>query len=224
MSASTGFVGLVPDCVRTVLVDQELMPTRKWRREEAAVGEATAARRAEYQTTRECARAALQELGFPAIEIPTGPDRGPVWPAGVVGSLTHCARIRAAAVARAVDLRALGIDIEMSKRLPPRVLEVIATEEEVGILRRLDRSNPSVPWERVLFSAKEAVFKAWFPLTSEWIDYRSCCLDIDPLSGSFVTTFDATSGRGNTLSAEDVLGRWRVYDGFVFTVAYVARS
>ena len=76
--------------------DAVLMPG-----EEAVIARAVEKRRLEYITTRHLARNALARLGFPPVAIGTGGNREPLWPAGVVGSMTHCRGYRAAAVARA---------------------------------------------------------------------------------------------------------------------------
>lgn len=225
MATRSGFADLVPEQVRAALLFGEVTPRRLWPREEAAVADATSARRAEYRTTRECARAALQDLGIPPTDIPTGEHREPIWPQGVVGSLTHCVGARAAAVARAPDVRALGIDIEPSRMLPPGVLDVIATEDETSMLQELHHVDPTVPWESVLFSAKESVFKAWFPLTGNWIGYTSCSVSIDSAAGAFSTRFDGlTLGGHDALCDRDLVGKWRHREGFVFTAVHVPRG
>src|SRR5882672_7976907 len=80
--------------------------------EEALIDGAVAPRRSEFATTRSCARQALHRLGVPEGPILRGPKREPLWPPGIVGSLTHCTGYRAAAVARASDVLAIGIDAE----------------------------------------------------------------------------------------------------------------
>src|SRR5688500_16527321 len=62
------------------------------------VARAVEPRRREFGTTRACARTALGRLGVDPVPIPRGPGGAPRWPAGIVGSLTHCAGYRAAAV------------------------------------------------------------------------------------------------------------------------------
>ncbi|WP_234705049.1 4'-phosphopantetheinyl transferase family protein [Sinorhizobium meliloti] len=89
--------------------------------EESAIATAVKSRRREFSIGRACARAALSKLGFPPSAIPTGPNREPLWPSGVVGSITHCAGFHAAAVALQKDCVALGIDVEVDEELPSGV-------------------------------------------------------------------------------------------------------
>ena len=133
--------------------------------ETAAVDRAVEKRRAEYAAGRACARAALTALGIGPVAIGRDAERGaPVWPAGVLGSITHCDGYRAAAVAHTTDLLSLGIDAEPHGPLPEGVLEaVVSTAAEQDALAALMDRAPDVHWDRLLFSAKESVYKAWYP-------------------------------------------------------------
>ncbi|MFI5009432.1 MAG: 4'-phosphopantetheinyl transferase [Solirubrobacterales bacterium] len=185
--------------------------------EEAALGEAVDKRRREFATARACARAALARLGLPALPIPADARGEPRWPAGVVGSITHCHGYRACAVGRASEMVTIGIDAEPNAPLPEGVLAEIARAEELPRLRELARIAPAVHWDRLLFSAKESVYKAWFPLARRWLGFEDAVLAIDPLQGSFAARLlipgpRLAGGRLTTLS-----GRWLVRDGLVLT-------
>jgi 4'-phosphopantetheinyl transferase EntD len=121
--------------------------------EAAAVERAVPARRREFTTGRACARAALVHLGLLPTPVPPGPAGEPRWPAGVVGSITHCEGYRAAAVARATDLGALAIDAEPNRPLPAGVLDAVAASTERRGLRCCAEAAPVVCWDRLLFSA-----------------------------------------------------------------------
>src|SRR6202034_758387 len=115
----------------------------------------------------------------------TGARGEPRWPAGVVGSITHCAGYPACAVARTVDLVTVGIDAEPNEALPSGVLAEDASTRERERLRELARHEPAVCWDRLLFSAKEAVYKAWFPLAERWLGFEDATVSIDPAQGTF---------------------------------------
>jgi len=89
-----------------------------FRGEEDLVASAADGRRSEFVTARRCARRALAKLGLPSMPIRQGPSREPLWPAGIAGSITHCAGYRAAAVAELAALAGLGIDAEPNAPLP----------------------------------------------------------------------------------------------------------
>src|SRR5208283_6057556 len=81
-------------------------------REARFVRGASARRVADFATGRRCARSALLKLGLTPESILVGPYREPVWPEGIVGSITHCPGFYAAALAHRRDLRSIGIDAE----------------------------------------------------------------------------------------------------------------
>ena len=158
------------------------------------IARSVAKRRVEFAAVRRCARRALQELGYPPVPILPGEQREPRWPEGVVGSMTHCAGYCAAAVARSGEVSALGIDAEVHAPLPEGVLELISLESERALIARLAERGPgTVHWDRVLFSAKESVYKAWFPLTRRWLGFEQADIELR-LDGTFEATLLTTEG------------------------------
>jgi 4'-phosphopantetheinyl transferase EntD len=197
--------GVVARASRVDPPDAVLFPA-----EAAVIARAVEKRRREFTTVRHCARAALAELGCPPAPILPGVRGAPVWPAGVVGAMTHCAGYRAAAVAPATVLAGLGIDAEEHEPLPPGVLGLVASEAERAQLAALAAAEPGVCWDRLLFSAKEAVYKVWSPLTGEWLDFLEASLSFDPAGG-----FVAELLKPGPFTA--LTGRWLVDDGVVLT-------
>jgi 4'-phosphopantetheinyl transferase EntD len=153
--------------------------------EEAFLARAVDKRRREFTTGRACARAALARLGIPPVPVLPGERGAPQWPAGVVGSITHCDGYRAAAVAWAHDVTALGLDAEPNEPLPAGVLKVVALPAEQARLTALAQTASGVCWDRLLFCAKEAVYKAWYPLTGRWLGFEQADVTIDPGTGGF---------------------------------------
>lgn len=188
--------------------------------EEAQVARAVAKRRAEFTTVRHCARDALARLGVPPAPILPGPRGAPIWPAGVVGSMTHCDGYRAAAVARATDLHSLGIDAEPNDRLPDGVLEAVSLPEERDWIQRRRAVRPEVWWDRLLFSAKESVYKAWFPLTGRWLDFSEAL--ITPVDdGAFTARLLVPGPTVNGVQLAGFSGRWATRGGIVATAITV---
>ncbi|WP_073964599.1 4'-phosphopantetheinyl transferase family protein [Streptomyces sp. CB02460] len=133
--------------------------------EEALIADVVEERRREFTTVRGCAREAMRQLGRePAPLVRQGRD-GPVWPEGLVGSLTHCVGYRAAAVAPAGAFRAVGIDAEPDAPLPYGLDRRVLTAGEAEAVAELGRAEVPVAWDRLVFCVKEAVYKAWHPLT-----------------------------------------------------------
>jgi 4'-phosphopantetheinyl transferase EntD len=191
--------------------------------EEPAVERAVASRRAEFTTARACARDALARLGAPAGAVPVGERRAPVWPDGVVGAITHCAGLRAAAVAWGHEVRTVGLDAEPHVALPDGVLRAVSDAGERELLEALARDAPDVHWDKILFSAKESVYKAWFPLTGLWLGFEDADLRPAP-DGTFTATLRVPGPLVDGAELRGFRGRWVVRDGLAITaIALPAR-
>ncbi|HYN67045.1 MAG TPA: 4'-phosphopantetheinyl transferase superfamily protein [Ornithinibacter sp.] len=182
--------------------------------EVALVAGASPGRRAEFATGRQCARLALTSLGRGPAAVPVlRDDRGaPLWPAGVVGSITHCAGWTGAVVARSGRSRwgegvsAIGLDAEPVGPLPDGVLDVVASGEERAALAGLAVGPPGIPWDTVLFAAKEATYKAWYPLTGIVLGHAAVGVELSR-SGTFTGVAAAHDLRGRQV-VHRVRGRW----------------
>ena len=183
--------------------------------EEAAMARAAPRRRGEFTAGRACARAALARLGLPAVPIVPGPRGAPQWPPGVVGSITHCDGYRASAVAFARDVLTLGLDAEPDGPLPAGVLDVVALAEERDRLPGLTAAAPHVPWDRLLFCAKEAVYKAWFPLTGRWLGFEQAAVTFAPDAGTFTARLLADGPAAGGRQLDRLSGRWLARNGLV---------
>lgn len=206
---------LLPASIASAWAREDLTDTRLFPEEEAALGDAVDKRRREYTTVRACARRALAQLGLDPAPVVPGHRGAPQWPHGVVGSMTHCAGYRAAAVARATDIAAVGIDAEPHQALPDGVLDVVARPEERSWIAGAG-SGTGVCWDRLLFGAKEAVFKVWYPLTSRELDFDEATITFYPreltpghASGRFAARLLVPGPRRLT----ELSGRWMVGGG-----------
>ncbi|MFH8337273.1 4'-phosphopantetheinyl transferase [Streptomyces sp. AM6-12] len=173
---------LLPESVVAVeaLPDDPLWDSPLHPEEEVLVARAVGKRRREFAAVRGCARRAMEKLGVPAAPVVSGERGAPRWPAGIVGSMTHCAGYCAAALVHATDLVSLGIDAEPHGPLPDGVGASVFLPAETERLRRLAEQDPAVHWDRILFSAKESVYKAWFPLTRAWLDFSEADITLRP--------------------------------------------
>jgi 4'-phosphopantetheinyl transferase EntD len=190
--------------------DARLLPE-----EEPEVARAVEKRVREYTIARSCARRALGKLGVPETPIRRGPKRQPLWPDGIVGSITHTKGYYAAAVARADEVLTVGIDAEIDDRLPDGVLDVVTLPEEREMLAGLPAG---VHWDRILFSAKESVYKAWFPLTERWLGFGDARLTFQPDERTFSAELLVDA------PMPGFRGRFLVRDGFVVTAIAVSTS
>lgn len=202
--------------------------------EEAVVAGAAPGRRREFATVRHCARRALRELAArppgtvpPPVALLPDRDGVPRWPAGVTGSMTHTRGYRAAVVARASDVTRLGIDAEPDRPLRPGVLETIASPAERAALPGADAygggggfgghgGHGAVCWDRLLFCAKEAAYKAWFPHARVRLGFRDVEVAFagPPADGRFTAL--VRHGPGALLR-----GRWGAGNGLLVAVVAV---
>jgi 4'-phosphopantetheinyl transferase EntD len=189
--------------------------------EEFLVVNAVEARRREFVTARRCAREALAKFGYAPVPIRAGRKGEPLWPAGLVGSITHTAGFRAAAVASQNVLASIGIDAEQNDRLPDGVEESTTVPGEPEMLAALSRAFPATHWSRLLFSAKESVYKAWYPLTGRRLGFEDARLAIDPV-GTFTAKLlvDGARTDGGPPLVE-LRGRFLVAHGLVATAVTV---
>jgi 4'-phosphopantetheinyl transferase EntD len=189
--------------------------------EESLVVNAVEGRRREFITARRCAREALAKLGYAPVAIHAGDRREPLWPAGLVGSITHTTGYRAAAVAPQSVLASIGIDTERNDRISDGVEEAVTVPGERAMLAALSRASPATHWGRLLFSAKESVYKAWYPLTERRLGFEDARLVIDP-AGTFAAKLlvDGARTDGGPPLVE-LHGRFVVANGFIATAVTV---
>jgi len=115
------------------------------------------------------ARELLVRLGFPPCPVPKAASGAPVWPARIIGSLAHDSAVAVAAVALRDDFVSIGIDIEPAEALPADMVDLVATPAE--------RQDIDAYGGRLLFAAKEAVYKAVYPLDQTFLDFHDIEVD-----------------------------------------------
>jgi 4'-phosphopantetheinyl transferase EntD len=214
---------ILPAVARAVDTVDDLPDEPLFPQEETLIRDAVDGRRREFRTVRGCARLALAQLGIPRPALLPGERGAPSWPRGVVGSMTHCAGYRAAAVARVEDVVMLGVDAEPNAALPDDVLEAITTTRERTHHPVLAERVPSICWDRLLFSAKESIYKAWFPLTRRWLGFRDADIVLHPETGTFDATFRVRRPTVAGRAVDGVSGRWLVSNGLVLTSVVLLR-
>lgn len=191
--------------------------------EAALMTRAVAKRRREFAVVRSCARRAMEKLGVPPQPVLSGEHGAPRWPAELVGSMTHCDNYCAAALARTADLASLGIDAEVHQPLPDEVLPVVALPAEADRLRRLSDRRPDVHWDRLLFSAKESVYKTWFPLTQEWLDFKEADIELSE-DGRFRAALLVPGPQVGGHRLDHFEGRWTTALGLIATAVAVPHT
>ena len=189
--------------------------------EAACLGNMVDARAAEFAAGRLCARKALMRLGITDAPIITTADRKPVWPEGVVGSITHTDGICGAVVARRGECLGLGLDMEVVGRVTEAIARRVCVPAELEWLEVLPTHyRPAA--RAVVFAAKEAFYKAQSPLTNEWLGFdalevRATDMEVAMEEGA-TGTFIATPTRPLKLDhcvAQPLEGRFRLSSDLV---------
>ncbi|MFD6103775.1 4'-phosphopantetheinyl transferase Npt [Nocardia salmonicida] len=191
--------------------------------EEHLIAKSVEKRRRDFIGARHCARLALEQLGEQPVAIGKGERGMPLFPRGIVGSLTHCDGYRAAATAHSLRFRSVGIDAEPHDTLPDGVLDSVSLPAEREWLS--DTPGEGLHLDRLLFCAKEATYKAWFPLTLRWLGFEDAHITFeidsrtdDSGSGTFHTKLlvpGLTKDGGAALTEFD--GNWLIADGLILT-------
>jgi 4'-phosphopantetheinyl transferase EntD len=179
--------------------------------EEHAVARSVEGRVHEFRAGRHAARCALADLGLAPCAIPRRADRRPVWPAGVAGSISHAGTLAVAAVARADIARGLGVDLEACGRVTPALHAKLFTPAE-----RDRYAEVEAEWPTLLFSAKEAGYKAVNPLAGQFIGFQEAEVDVDWVRREFRLRYVGAHAPSRIMDRG--LGHFAVASGYVLTV------
>jgi 4'-phosphopantetheinyl transferase EntD len=213
---SEAFRGLFPDGVVASELRRSgdvllLMPA-----EAACVERAAPKRRQEFAGGRLCARRVLAEFGVTNFALEVGADRLPLWPDGVVGSITHTAGLCAAVAAASTRFAGLGVDAEVINDVNPELWPTICGSRELLWLGPLPQREQALA-AALIFAAKEAFYKSQYPLTKEFLDFHD--LHVEPADwGAPQGEFAVEAERRLAISALTTLplrGRYRFHEGYV---------
>jgi len=151
-----------------------------WPAEWESMADAGSARRAEFAAGRAAARRCIGAMGLPTVAVPVGPDRAPIWPHGIYGSISHAMGL---AVAVTAVTGPLGIDIAEDAPIQPDLWPIICSDVELPV----EPSPESGRRVLRIFSAKEAVFKAQAPMQRAFFGFDAVVVDVR--GGEFVARF-----------------------------------
>jgi 4'-phosphopantetheinyl transferase EntD len=157
------------------------------------VARAGESRQSEFSTGRVLARQLLQNLNVTDFELLRDDDRVPRWPAGIVGSISHTKDLCVVAVAYERDFRRLGVDVEPDAPVSAGIERRVCTPSEISWLDEgplADRRHRC----RMIFSVKEAVYKAFYPELREFWGFQDVGVILDLTEQRFVATLPASAG------------------------------
>lgn len=212
---SQNIVGI--ECFRDVSLEH-LYP-----QELALISNSVSERQKEFSTARWCARKAMEKLGYPPYPILRGMNREPLWPEGLVGSITHCFGYRAAVLAKNKYYHSIGIDAEPHLPLPNDVIIAITSEQERKHLLDLEKYKDHLQWERILFSIKESIFKSWYPITHTWLDFTQANIYIDPINNVFEANLILECYKIWPYST-NIKGKWTVSNNLIRSLSIIPKK
>lgn len=196
--------------------------------EQQLVSRAVDSRKSDFGDARWCAHELLRSAGKDAPILRA--DKGmPLFPAGIVGTLSHTKGLRCAMVGDVNDWQSVGLDVEKAEPLSGGVFHSVTSTTERWALSRLAGSARCENLlGTVLFSAKESVYKSWFPLTGRFLDFDEAELSLDIDSGELGGLAVGGRWRARLLASEspvsEITGSWVMKDGFVATACGVPPS
>ncbi|KIN61600.1 Phosphopantetheinyl transferase PptA [Sulfitobacter noctilucae] len=156
--------------------------------EAAHLTRAFPARKREFAAGRAAVRQAMASLDLPPKPVPADADRAPLWPDGLAGSISHSTSLCAAVVTCAG--MSLGVDLEEITDLEPGLLSSICSDQELARIAGPDQLRLA----KLIFSTKEAVYKAQYPLTGLLIGFDHVDIALDLRRLAFTATFVKPAG------------------------------
>ncbi len=187
--------------------------------EAASVAMAVPRRRREFAAGRACARQAMAALGHAPVALPCQRDRTPLWPQGLVGSITHTDAWTAAAVARRDQgFASVGIDLEPADGLPADLWSSVCTADEQARVVRACHLSPEHA-AHVLFCMKEAAFKCQYPISATMLEFADFAIEVDAPGKAFTAVYQRAAGPFSMY--DRIHGRFAIGDGHFASVATI---
>lgn len=214
-TCSAGVSLLFPGEVITEEGDPELIRGGLYPEEEVCVEKAAAKRRREFTAGRICARRALARLGIQAFPLLNDKDGYPLWPDGIVGSISHSNRLCAAVFARKERFKGIGLDIERVREVSPRCVNYICSppeRERWG--RTFFTKQPEMA--ALVFSAKECFYKCQYPVSRQWLGFKAVEIFIERDTRTFEVSILQDIGEIFE-KGERFRGKYAFHRGYVFT-------
>lgn len=179
------FSQLFPREVGSMLIPLPDRPLPLSSVEERSVINAVPKRRIEFSAGRHCAHVAMAKIGYGVHPIPSGPDRAPIWPPGLTGSITHSDGFCGAVVATITNFQSVGIDMEATNAVPTELANYILRPDDII---EIGQHNFPEDVDRLTlcFCLKEAVYKAFYPRFGQVIGFQEVSLRINMQERLFI--------------------------------------
>ena len=189
--------------------------------EELLEGLRSTKRKSEFSQGRMCAHQALSKFKLESEPILRNKDtKEPCWPKEILGSITHSGKYAAAAVGMVGDISGIGIDLEcLSRVVDFNICRHVCVEKEMKWLKSLtpDQANRGL---RIIFSAKESIFKCLFPISKTYLYFKDATVTVDEVSTEFTFTLSKECS-GITEVGFEHSGKFSIIDKMLLTSIYI---
>jgi enterobactin synthetase component D / holo-[acyl-carrier protein] synthase len=175
---------MLPPNIKFAVTEGEFQLQYLYPEEQRTIAGAVDKRVREFSVGRSCARQVLQDLGCPAQPILTDADRAPIWPRGIVGSLSHSEGLCVAIGCHHGAVLGVGIDVEPIRNLATDIVPIICSPAELAHISSLPQVA-DVDLALAVFCAKEAVYKSVFPLLRRFMEFHDVEVRLCPAEGRF---------------------------------------
>ncbi|WP_298857710.1 4'-phosphopantetheinyl transferase superfamily protein [uncultured Sulfitobacter sp.] len=201
--------------------DLTSVPPQPYPAEAGAVRDAIPARIVEFHTGRTAARAAMRAISLPEQPVLMAQTRAPIWPDGMTGSISHSKTACVAVVGKSCEWAGIGVDLEEATALDALLIAEVCTKAErlwLGTQPEHERGLMA----KLIFSAKEACYKAQYPVTGLLFGFDVLELAIDRKGSHFEASFCTAQGPFNT--GEILHGRFAHAAGLLVTGVAIRHS
>lgn len=211
---------LFPEKVITVEADPEMIQGSLFPEESTFICNAITKRRKEFIAGRICARRALEKFGTKNFPLLMGSDRAPVWPSGIVGSISHTHRYCGVVIAQKTEIKSLGLDVEYFRFLERNFWKEICTQQELSWINSLSLNDQEKHFF-LIFCAKECFYKCQYTISRQWLNFHdveiSVELDISEFEGRFLVSVGSFFAKNTCLKGKYLFDCNYVFTGMALT-------
>jgi len=212
---NTLIASLFPEGVATSEANPKLIRGFVYPEEVTLVCHSVPSRRQEFFAGRLCARRALAKIGIRNFPILMAYDRAPVWPPGIVGSISHADGYCGVAVAKRMEVESIGLDVERVCRLNSDCWRYICTQQELSWINSLPRECKQRNIA-LIFSAKECLYKCQYAISRRWLDFDDVSISVNSDTGEFEARLIINVG-SRFVKGTCLKGKYLFYYDYVFT-------
>lgn len=181
------FIKQIDPTIQVAIAEDWMWDTKAFDEEELYITRAVEKRKREFRAGRHSAHKVLGELGHTNFPLKVGNHRQPLWPSEVIGSISHTDGFCACVALPEGKASSIGFDVEPLSQVDRASLPLICTRKELEYVDKTQQ-GVEIPLCKLIFSAKECVHKAYYPLNEHTLDFLDAEISIDLTTSSFTAT------------------------------------